>query len=143
MVIINRQGHLSSSMFILITFLSVYIGYTLLDLGAVVVVITIFTSVGLFLWGCILPDIDHHKVHGKIFFLKWLGKVCHHRGHIHSIVAALVYGGLIFIVMWLLNFKLWIYPVIFGIGGYLSHLIEDDLNRYKLKSKPKRGFKIW
>jgi len=141
-VIINKQGHLISSMLVLITVLSVYITYTLLGLGAIRVVATIFVSVGLFLFGCTLPDFDHPAVQKKLH-IKWLGKITKHRGHWHSIIAALVYGGLIFLLMWILNFFYWIYPVIFGIGGYISHLIEDDLNRYKLKSKPKRGFKLW
>lgn len=105
-------------------------------------IVTIFTCIGFFTLGCILPDIDHPAVQKKFHF-KWLGKITRHRGHVHSIITAITYAlGILGIVM-LFRFYYWQYPVLFGFLGFISHLIEDDLNRYKLNSKPTRGFKLW
>ena len=138
----NRDGHLISSMLILIAVMGSYLTVLLIELGAMRVIATILCSVGFFLFGCLLPDFDHPAVQKKIH-IKWLGKITRHRGHWHSLIAMCVYGGLIFILVTIFNFFYWVFPVIFGMGGFVSHLIEDDLNRYKLKSKPSRGFKIW
>lgn len=138
----NKDGHLKSSMLILIIFFNIYLTYLLIELGFIRIITTIFCSVGFFLFGCLLPDFDHPAVQKKLHF-KWLGKITKHRGHWHSLITMMVYGFLIFLVMIIFNFHFWEYPIAFGMCGFASHLIEDDLNRYKLKSKPKRGFKIW
>ena len=139
----NRDGHLLSSMYILICIMGSILFFFLVENEPLRVAGALMLSFIAFLMGCLAPDLDHPKVHEKIFFLKWLGRVTHHRGHFHSIVASLVYGGFIYFFMWLWNVFFWIPPVVFGIIGFISHLIEDDLNRYKLEKKPKRGFKIW
>ena len=134
----NRNGHLICSQLILIVVLSVIIMYLLESAR----VITIFSSIGVFLFGCLAPDLDHEKVQNKVFFFRWMRMFTKHRGHFHSLVATVVYG-LIVMIPATLFLTHWIYPVIFGMAGYVSHLIEDDINRFKLKSKPERGFKLW
>lgn len=138
----NRKDHLLSSLLFLVFILGGILVYFLIDYGAWTASVTILTSVIFYLWGVCLPDLDHQKVHQKVFGLKWLGKVSHHRGHFHSIIAALVYGFIVFLATYFV-FHYWYFLVVSAILGYISHLIEDDVKRYKQSHKPKRGFKIW
>ena len=139
----NRQGHIMSSQFILIVGLGAYLFYLLQENGRGEVATAIILGISVFLFSTTVPDWDHPKVHEKIFFLRWLGKVTKHRGHWHSIIAAMIYTGIIALILWPFNIHYWYIIVAVAFFGYVCHLIEDDLNRYKLKSKPKRGFKIW
>jgi membrane-bound metal-dependent hydrolase YbcI (DUF457 family) len=101
---------------------------------------SLIISLMFFFLGVILPDIDHEKVQrGPLKILKHFTK---HRGHVHSLVAMVVYGFLVFLLTFFL-LKYWYYPVIFGMEGFFIHLWADDVNRWKLESKPTRAVKIW
>jgi len=139
----DRRGHLIASEFILVMCLCVYLIISLREYGTYGVFISTIWSIGTYLFGCILPDFDHPNVQEKMIVIKWLKNITKHRGHWHSLVAMSVYGALILYVMWLFQIVFWQFPVISGMLGFFSHLVEDDLNRYKLKSKPERGVKVW
>ena len=140
----NRNGHIIWSQFFLILYLSITITILLRDYGLVNIGIAGIFGLAVYLLGCTLPDWDHEKVQVKIFFIRtWLWRITHHRGHWHSIVAMLVYGGLIAGLMIILSVVFWFFPPIAGMLGFLSHLIEDDVNRWKLEKKPARGLKFW
>jgi len=103
--------------------------------------LTLGASIAAFLFGCVAPDLDHPKINGKTVLLRWLGRITHHRGHWHSLLATLIYGGVIFLPCFLLLTH-WIYPVLFGMGGYFSHLAEDDLNSI-IKGTTRNAVKIF
>ena len=139
----NRNGHIIWSEFLLIVYLSIALTMLLSEYGLIDVAITAIISISLYLLGCTLPDWDHEKVQQKLVIIRWLKRITHHRGHWHSIIAMLVYGVLITGMMFIISVGFWFYPPIAGMLGYLSHLVEDDVNRYKLEKKPERGLKLW
>ena len=112
------------------------------DYGTADVIVATAWSIGTFIFGCLAPDLDHHLVQKKSKIFVWLKRITHHRGHWHSIIAATIYGSIIFVVLFT-SVVYWMFPVGAGIFGYLSHLIEDDVKRIKLEKKPRRAFKIW
>ena len=100
-------------------------------------------SIAAFLLGCIAPDFDHHLVQEKMY-IKWLlGSITKHRGHFHSIIAALVYGLLIFLPTYFLDIEYWYFPVAAGIVGYITHLVEDQIKKIIDGSQAASGLKIW
>jgi len=138
----NKQGHLISSLLILVFAMGTFITLLLRDYGAIEVLITTYISILLFLLGCTLPDWDHERVQQKLIFIRWLKYISHHRGHWHSIIAALIYTGLVFPFVYIF-LTFWYFPVGCAFFGYISHLVEDDLTRFTKEKKPERGFKIW
>jgi membrane-bound metal-dependent hydrolase YbcI (DUF457 family) len=139
----NRDGHIISSEFILICILSGILFFLLADFGLGEVATAIVLSILAFLLGCIAPDFDHHAVQ-KNMHIKWLLEpITKHRGHFHSIVAMLIYGLLIFLPTYFLSIEYWYFPVIFGMLGYLSHLVEDELQKIVEDSHAAHGLKIW
>ena len=139
----NRNGHIIWSQFFLILYMSIMITIFLKDYGLINVGLANLFSISAYILGCTLPDWDHEKVQKKLVFIRWMRHITHHRGHWHSIVAMIIYGALIAAILILLSFIYWFIPPIVGMLGYLSHLIEDDMNRWKLEKKPERGFKFW
>jgi membrane-bound metal-dependent hydrolase YbcI (DUF457 family) len=139
----NRNGHIMWSQFALIIAMGIALVLILRDYGAWNVIVATFWCITVFLNGCTLPDWDHEMVQKKLIFIRWLKYISHHRGHWHSLAAMAIYGAIIAAVMILISVVYWFFPVGAGMFGYLSHLIEDDVNRYKLDSKPKRGLKFW
>jgi len=139
----NRNEHIIWSEFFLILYMSIILSIFLRDYGLINVGISMVISIIAYLLGCTLPDWDHEKVQQKLKIIKWLKRITHHRGHWHSIVAMLVYGSLITGLLYLLSVVFWYIPPVAGMLGYLSHLIEDDVNRWKLERKPERGLKFW
>lgn len=139
----NRNGHIIWSQFVLVIAMSVALIFLLRDYGTWNVIVATFWSITLFLNGCTLPDWDHEKVQKKFILIRWLKYCTHHRGHWHSLVAMVIYGAVIAVIMLLISVIYWMFPVGAGIFGFLSHLIEDDVNRFKLEHKPKRGLKFW
>jgi len=132
----NRNEHLIWSEFFLIMALSVMIMFLLQQAP----LLTFFASTGTYLFGCCAPDLDHPAVQKKIK-MGWLGHFTKHRGHWHSILAVLIYGGLLLIPSFLL-FSLWQLPVIFGMFGYFSHLLEDDISSIYRGTK-RNAIKLW
>jgi hypothetical protein len=136
----NREGHLFYSQLILIFSMSGLLLYLLEDYGLKSVSIAIFSSIVTYLFGCLAPDLDHHAVHRKIFFLKWLGKVSHHRGHWHSLFSMIIYGGILFLIFFWLIFYWWA-PVFAGMFGFFTHLLLDEIKN--LKTGGSRAIKIF
>jgi membrane-bound metal-dependent hydrolase YbcI (DUF457 family) len=126
---INRNEHFLISSIILNIWLGVMIFIQLGPLGLTDINITLWVSFATFLIGSGLPDID--------FFI---GK---HRGHMHSIMAIVIFGIGIFIFTWIFQIKFWIFPTISGTGAYLMHLILDELGNNIAKYGGKKTLKLW
>jgi len=141
----NFKDHLISSLLFLQCISIGFLIGVLLEYGAIEVFVASFLSFYLFLLGVTLPDWDHPAVQKKFRILWWiqLRRITKHRGHWHSLIAMSIYGLLCFGICFFLNITYWQFPTGAGMVGFLSHLIEDDLNRPFLEKKPKRGFKIW
>lgn len=139
----NRDGHIISSEFILICILSTILFILFADFGMGEVATAIILSIVTFLLGCIAPDFDHHAVQKKMHINWLLGRITSHRGHFHSIVAVMIYGILIYLPLYFLGVEYWYFPVAFGMTGYLSHMIEDELQRLVEGSQAAHGLKIW
>ena len=136
----NREGHLFWSMLILIISMGGFLLYLLNDYELQSVSVAIVSSIGTYIFGCIAPDLDHHKIQDKIFLLRWMKNITKHRGHWHSIVAMLIYGGILTIVFyWIIVY--WYFPVIIGMFGFFTHLLLDELKN--LKTHAKRAIKIF
>jgi len=132
----RREGHLFWSMLILILGMGGFLLFLLEDYGLKSVSVGIIFSIATYLFGCVAPDFDHPKVHKS----KWLTKYIKHRGHFHSIVAMIVYGGILFLIFyWLIYF--WYFPVATGMFGFFTHLLLDEIKN--LKTKGKRAIKIF
>jgi len=139
----NRNGHIIWSQFLLIIYMSIILTVLLRDYGLVNVGLANLLSIVAYILGCTLPDWDHERVQKKLVIIRWLKHFTHHRGHWHSLIAMIVYGVIISGLLFLLSVVFWFIPSIAGMIGYLSHLIEDDSNRWKLEHKPERGLKFW
>lgn len=137
----NRDEHIISSLIILVVGLGIIMAIYLQQYRTTSLIWAYYISMVVFLLGCIAPDFDHHKVQEKMH-IKWLlNDVTKHRGHFHSIIAALVYAFLI----WCVTFPLlmyWYIPVIVGFAGYMSHLIEDYIAKI-LRGANSNPLKIW
>jgi len=135
-VIINRSGHLIWSEFILILGMGYLLLYLLNNYGVISISVAIITSIGSYLLGCIAPDFDHPKVNKS----KLLTSITKHRGHFHSLIAMCVYGGILFLVFfWLIQF--WWAPFCFGMFGFFTHLLLDELKN--MKTNGSRALKFW
>jgi len=132
----NRNGHIIWSQFIFIIILIVLHNYSTINL-----LLAHAWSVGFFILGCIAPDFDHQKVQEKMH-IPFLHTITHHRGHWHSIIAMIIYGGIIFGITYFLV-ELWYYPVISGMIGYFSHLFEDQIMKIVKRSQTPNVIKIW
>ncbi len=132
----NRDGHIICSEFLLVIALS---GIIMTLLGTMPL-LTVGSSIFTFLFGCCAPDLDHPAVQKKLR-LKWLSRITKHRGHWHSLIGMIIYGGIIVLPAMLLMSN-WFIPVIFGMFGYFSHLAEDDLNSI-IKGTKRNAIKIW
>lgn len=117
--------------------------YFLDQYGLKDVLVATIWSIGVFLLGVTLPDWDHHAVQKKLKFIFWLEHITRHRGHFHSIIAVLVYGAVIFLFMWIFSVVYWYFPVIFGMFGYFSHLLEDQVMKWITGSQTTSSIKIW
>lgn len=136
----NRNGHIIWSEFILILGMGVFLLYLLEGYGLRPISVAILSSIGVYLLGCVAPDFDHHKVQDKTFLLKWMKKLTKHRGHFHSLVAMLVYGGIMFIIFfWLIHY--WWVPVASGMFGFFTHLLLDEIKN--MRTGGSRAIKIW
>lgn len=136
----NREGHLFWSMLILIISMGGGLLYLLEDYSPRSVSVAIIVSIYVYMLGCIVPDFDHHKVQQKTFFLRWMRKITKHRGHWHSIIAMLIYGGIIFLVFGQL-IEYWYFPVIIGMFGFFTHLLLDEIKN--IKTRGSRAIKIF
>ena len=132
----NRNGHIIFSEFFLIIALFFIIMY----LTQVTPLLTVGASILVFLLGVCAPDLDHPQVQRKVH-LKWLGRHTRHRGHFHSITGMIVYGLIVSAATFFI-LTYWLVPVVFGMFGYFSHLLEDDLNSL-VKNTKRSGIKIW
>lgn len=138
----NRDGHLIWSEFILICFLTTFLAILLLEYGAWDVLVAAGWSIGLFLNGCLLPDWDHHKVQKKLIILRPLGRITKHRGHWHSLSAMAIYGFIILFIMYVFKVKYWYFPVAFGMIGFFSHLLEDQIKTF-INGHSSNTIKLW
>jgi len=136
----NREGHLFWSMLILIISMGVYLLYLLEDYGLRPVSVAITASIYVYILGCIAPDFDHHKVQDKTFLLRWMKRITKHRGHWHSIIAMLIYGGILFFIFERL-IELWCFPVFIGMFGFFTHLLLDEIKN--IKTRGSRAIKIF
>ena len=139
----NRDGHLIWSLIVLVGVMSSLLLYTLQELALVELLTGLILSIATFLFGVVLPDWDHHAVQKKIFFIRWLGVVTSHRGHWHSIIAMLIYGGAIYLILFpfQIEYNLWIVGA--GMIGFFSHLLEDQLHKFFKGSQARNALKIW
>ena len=136
----NRNGHIIYSQLILIISMGIFLLYLLEDYGLKSVSIAISTSIYVYLLGCVAPDFDHHKVQEKTFLLRWMQKITKHRGHFHSLVAMVIYGGLLFLIFYWLIYYWWA-PVFTGMFGVFTHLLLDEIKN--IRSGGTRTIKIW
>ncbi len=132
----NRNGHLIFSEFFLVVVLFAIISV----ITGEVPLLTIGSSIFAFLFGVCAPDLDHPAVQKKAR-LKFLGRHTRHRGHFHSLIGVGVYG-LIVLLPSIFLMTYWLAPVIFGMFGYFSHLLEDDMNSIYKRTK-RNAIKIW
>jgi hypothetical protein len=141
---VNKEGHIITSLIALVMWFCLILVYVLREFGWMDVMITSLLSSVTYMIGVCLPDLDHPMVNRRIFLMRWLGKVSKHRGHWHSIGAALIYTLAIGVIT-LFVFVYWYVITIAAFVGYFSHLVEDDLNSlYKRKKIGKRrGLKLW
>lgn len=131
----NKKEHLffNSCVYGLIS--NIFLFIFLYQYGIIEILITLVMCQVVFMIGAILPDFDHHKVLDKYWWAFWKRWV-HHRGHWHSIGAALIYSLLVGFPMFFivgLNFSI---IIAFGAYlGYYSHLFADSIRSLKTGSK--------
>ncbi len=139
----NKEGHIIWSQFILILGMGGMLVYLLRDFGMIDVLQTFLLSVGAFILGCISPDFDHWRVQKQIHINWLLGDITKHRGHWHSLVAMLIYGGIILIPCLILGLKYWYWIVGSGMFGYFTHLLGDQLKKWLNRSNSRNTLRIW
>jgi len=138
----NKEGHLIWSEFILIIGMGGYLFYLLHDNGNYDVSMAIILSIATYLFGALLPDWDHPAVQKKLFFIKWLGKISHHRGHWHSLIAMIFYGIFLFPIFYFIPlFNFWYIPILTGMIGFFTHLLLDEIKN--LITGGHRAMKLW
>lgn len=139
----NKEGHIIWSELVLILGMGSLLLFTLRESGLAEILTGIVLSIIVFLLGVILPDWDHQKVQKKLVVIKWLKHITSHRGHWHSLIAVCVYGGILFLTMIPFNIKYWYWVVGAGMGGYFSHLAEDQIMKAIKKNNARNTLKVW
>ena len=139
----NKEGHLIWSQIVLIITMGLLLLFTLQELALAELLTGLTLSIVTFLFGVVLPDWDHHAVQKKIIFIRWLGRITSHRGHWHSLIAMLVYGAVIYLILFpfQIEYNLWIVGA--GMMGFLSHLVEDQIMKVIKRSQARNALKIW
>jgi len=139
----NRNGHIIWSELVLIVGISSLLLFILREYGLAEILTGIMLSIIVFLLGVILPDWDHPNVQKKIVIIKWLKHITSHRGHWHSLVAMCIYGGILFLLMIPFDIEYWYWVVGSGMGGFLSHLIEDQIHKTVRRTNSRNSLKVW
>lgn len=139
----NKEGHIIWSELVLILGMGSLLLFILREYGLAEILTGIVLSIIVFLLGVILPDWDHQKVQKKLVVIKWLKHITSHRGHWHSLIAVCVYGGILFLTMIPFNIEYWYWVVGAGMGGYFSHLAEDQIMKAIKKNNARNTLKVW
>lgn len=139
----NKEGHIIWSEFVLILGMGLLLLFTLQESGLMERLTGIALSITVFLLGVTLPDWDHPKVQKKLVIIKWLKHITSHRGHWHSLIAMLVYGGILSLIMIPLKIEYWYWIVGAGMGGFFSHLAEDQIMKAIKKNNARNTLKVW
>lgn len=136
----NRDEHIISSLVAMVAGMGIIIAFFLQQYKTSSLLWAYYLSIGAFLLGVIAPDFDHHSVQKKMHIHWLIGRITKHRGHFHSIIAAVIYAALWCIFYPLL--KYWYLPVIAAFAGYMSHLIEDQIAKI-FRGATTKPLKVW
>jgi len=138
----NRNGHVIWSEFILIVCLAGFLLLLLKGFGTWDVSVAIAWSVGLYIFGCTAPDLDHTKVQEKLH-IKWVGRISKHRGHFHSLLGMSIYGGLCLIPLFIFKMVYWYFPFGSAMFGYFTHLFLDQIKKWVDRSQTRNTIRLW
>lgn len=139
----NKEGHIIWSQMIMIIGLMTFLTILLQDYGIPEVVTAVTLSLVVFLLGVSLPDWDHPMVQKKLILIKWLRRITTHRGHWHSLIAMCIYGGILFLIMLPFKIEYWYWVVGAGMGGFFSHLAEDQIMKAIKNNNARNTLKVW
>ena len=139
----NKQGHIIWSQMIMIIGLMALLTLLLQEYNIYEVLTALIFGLAVFLLGVTLPDWDHPQVQKKIIVIRWLKNITSHRGHWHSLIAMCIYGGILFLIIIPFEIEYWYWIVGSGMGGYFSHLAEDQIHKAVKKTNSRNSLKVW